>query len=87
MTRGLAYGVDFNCLKRDHFKKWNSLATKAHSPEGKVILLFRRVLLLPFLVPTFGSILESLRSFRAALRPWPGWDAAPGELQSWLDVL
>lgn len=43
LTRGLAYGVgvDFNCLKRDHFKKWNSLSTKAHSPGVKVILLFR----------------------------------------------
>lgn len=78
LTRGLACGVgmDFNCLKRDHFKKRNSLATRAHPPEVKghfcsLEVAFGRegrVLLLPFLVPTFGNILGRVKSFTEGLR-------------------
>lgn len=78
-------------------KRWNSLATKAHSPEVKVILLFRSCFwkggegpALAFCCsylwkhPGECEVLHS--GAEGALRPCSRWDPEAGELQAWLDV-
>lgn len=83
----------FQLFEKRSFQKNGTVLLQKHIPLKERLFCSLevgkegRVLLLPFLVPTFGSILESIRAFRAALKPWPRWDAAPGQLQPWLDVL